>query len=280
MVGGETVCSLSSAFVYTPFTAKPPWFSRRVFLFVLLLGWPSLMVAQEATIVGTVTDPTGASFPDVTITITHVQTGAIRTLVTNDVGQYVAPGLPVGKYDLEAQAPGFKVEELKGVVLNVNDRTRLDFQMKLGQMADAILVESNPVAVQADTGEQSSLVSGTQISELSTNGRSIYTYMVLTTGASSLMPDFQPPTSVGALAYASFNGNRPAHNLFLLDGGENYDRGGGANSIIMPSIDGIAETQTLTSNYSAEYGLSSGATVSSALKSVLPQRRLGRAELF
>ena len=81
------------------------------------------------------------------------------------------------------------------------------------------------------------------------------------------MPDFQPPTSVGALAYASFNGNRPAHNLFLLDGGENYDRGGGANSIIMPSIDAIAETQTLTSNYSADYGLSSGATISSALKS-------------
>ncbi|MGB2663507.1 MAG: carboxypeptidase-like regulatory domain-containing protein, partial [Candidatus Acidiferrum sp.] len=259
--------SLSSAFVYTLFTAKPPWFSRKVFLFVLLLGLPFLVAAQEATIVGTVTDPTGAPFPDVTITITHLQTGAIRTLVTNDVGQYVAPGLPLGKYDLKAQAPRFKVEELKGVVLNVNDRTRLDFQMKLGQMADAVLVESNPVAVQADTGEQSSLVSGTQISELSTNGRSIYTYMVLTTGAASLMPDFQPPTSVGALAYASFNGNRPAHNLFLLDGGENYDRGGGANSIIMPSIDGIAETQTLTSNYSAEYGLSSGATVSSALKS-------------
>jgi hypothetical protein len=259
--------SLSSAFVYTLFTAKPPWFSRKVFLFVLLLGLPFLVAAQEATIVGTVTDPTGAPFPDVTITITHLQTGAIRTLVTNDVGQYVAPGLPLGKYDLKAQAPRFKVEELKVVVLNVNDRTRLDFQMKLGQMADAVLVESNPVAVQADTGEQSSLVSGTQISELSTNGRSIYTYMVLTTGAASLMPDFQPPTSVGALAYASFNGNRPAHNLFLLDGGENYDRGGGANSIIMPSIDGIAETQTLTSNYSAEYGLSSGATVSSALKS-------------
>ena len=121
--------------------------------------------------------------------------------------------------------------------------------------------------MQSDSSEQSSLVGGQQISELSTNGRSIYTYMVLTTGAANLMPDFQPPTSVGALAYASFNGNRPAHNLFLLDGGENYDRGAGGNSIIMPSIDAIAETQTLTSNYSADYGLSSGATISSALKS-------------
>jgi len=65
----------------------------------------------------------------------------------------------------------------------------------------------------------------------------------------------------------SFNGNRQGHNLYMLDGGENYDRGGGGNSIIMPSIDAIAETQTLTSNYGAEYGLSSGGTISSALKS-------------
>jgi hypothetical protein len=159
------------------------------------------------------------------------------------------------------------VLESKGVVLNVNDRVRIDFQMKLGTKKEIVVVESNALAVQSDSSEQSSLVGGQQISELSTNGRSIYTYMVLTTGAANLMPDFQPPTSVGALAYASFNGNRPAHNLFLLDGGENYDRGAGGNSIIMPSIDAIAETQTLTSNYSADYGLSSGATISSALKS-------------
>ena len=81
------------------------------------------------------------------------------------------------------------------------------------------------------------------------------------------MPSFQPPTSVGANSNVSFNGNRQGHNLYLLDGGENDDRGGGGSSIIMPSIDAIAETQTLTSNYSAEYGLSSGGTISSVLKS-------------
>ena len=217
--------------------------------------------------VGTVTDPAGNVVPDITITVTNIQTGAIRTLLTNDVGQYVAPGLPIGKYDLKAESSAFSVLESKGVVLNVNDRVRIDFQMTLGTKKEIVVVESNALAVQSDSSEQSSLVGGQQISELSTNGRSIYTYMVLTTGAANLMPDFQPPTSVGALAYASFNGNRPAHNLFLLDGGENYDRGAGGNSIIMPSIDAIAETQTLTSNYSADYGLSSGATISSALKS-------------
>jgi len=240
---------------------------QRVFLFLLFLALPPLASAQEATIVGTVTDPSGRIVPGASITVTNAQTGAVRTLLTNDAGQYVAPDLPIGKYDLQLESPGFQVEESKGIVLNVNDRVRVDVQLKIGGKSEVVVVESNGIALQGDSGEQSSLVSGQQISELSTNGRSIYTYMVLTTGAASLMPDFQPPTSLGALANASFNGNRPGHNLFLLDGGENYDRGSGGSSIIMPSIDAIAETQILTSNYSAEYGLSSGATISSALKS-------------
>jgi hypothetical protein len=222
---------------------------------------------QEATIVGAITDPSDSAIPGVGITLTNAATGAERSVVTNDVGHYVAPGLPIGKYNLKAMAPGFRVEEFNGIVLNDNDRVRVDLQMKIGKMEEVIHVESDAIAVQRDSGEQSSLVSGTQISELSTNGRSIYTYITLTTGAANLMPSFEPPSSLGASADVSFNGNRPGHNLFLLDGGETYDRGGSANSMVMPSIDAIAETQTLTSNYSAEFGLSSGGTVSSVLKS-------------
>jgi len=217
--------------------------------------------------VGTVTDQTGGLVPDVKVTAANSQTGARRTALTNNVGQYVVFGLPIGPYDVKAESPGFEVQEFQGIVLNVNGRVRVDFQMKIGTKIEPVLVESTAVEVQADSGEQSSLVSGTQISELSTNGRSIYTYITLTPGASNLMPSFQPPTSVGANSNVSFNGNRQGHNLYLLDGGENDDRGGAGSSIIMPSIDAIAETQTLTSNYSAEYGLSSGGTISSVLKS-------------
>jgi hypothetical protein len=87
--------------------------------------------------VGTVTDPSGAVVPNVEILVTNVDTGAVRTLATNDAGQYVVPGLLIGKYDLKAQASGFKVEEYKGVVLDVNDRIRVDFQMKLGQIPES-----------------------------------------------------------------------------------------------------------------------------------------------
>ena len=236
-------------------------------LCLLLAGLPFLAAAQEATIVGTVTDPAGSVVPNVTITVINTGTGYIRTFTTNDVGQFVAPGLPIGTYDLRAESSGFKVEESKGVVLNVNDRTRVDFQMKMGTKSETVSVEANAIAVQADSSEMSSLISGTQISQLATNGRSIYTYVTLTTGASNLMPDFQAPTPVGANSGISFNGNRPGHNLYLLDGGENSDRGGAGSSDVMPSVDAIAETQTLASNYSADYGLSSGGTISTAIKS-------------
>ena len=238
-----------------------------IFLVFLLVLLPSITSAQEATIVGTVTDPSGGVIANVAVTIINEQTSATRTIATNSVGQYVAPGLPIGSYDLKAEALGFKVVESKGVVLNNDDRVRVDFQMQLGTHSETAVVESIAVSIQADSGEQSSLVSGTQLSELSTNGRSIYTYAALTPGAASLMPSFQPPTPIGANNNLSFNGNRAGHNIFLLDGGENDDRGGGAASTIAPSVDAIAEMQTLTSNYSAEYGLSSAGTVSSVLKS-------------
>src|SRR5262249_28153313 len=124
------------------------------------------------------------------------------------------------------------------------------------------------LTVQTDSGEQSSLVNGKQITELSTKNRTIYSYAALTTGAANLNPDTQVPVPVGgASGNISFNGNRPGHNLYLLDGGENSDRGGAGSSSVLPSLDAIAQTQVLTSNYSAEYGISSGGTISSVTKS-------------
>ena len=146
-------------------------------LVVLLVGLPFLAYGQEATIVGTVTDPAGAVVPNVTITITNVAPVRIKYIQTNEAGQYRSACLPIGKYNVKAEAAGFKVEESQGVVLNVNDRTRVDFQMKVGTKSETVSVEANAIQVQADSSEQSSLVSGTQISQLPTNGRSIYSYV-------------------------------------------------------------------------------------------------------
>jgi Carboxypeptidase regulatory-like domain len=255
----------SCSFVLRAF-ARLRWFPQGVLGLLFLLALPFLASAQEATIVGTVTDPSGSVMPNVTVTITNTATGFVRTLTTNDAGQYAAPGLPIGRYDLKATSSGFREEATNGVILNVNDRIRVDFRMEVGTRSEVVTVEANTISVQSDSSEQSSLVNGKQITELATNGRAIYSYIVLTPGAASLMTDSELPVPVGSNSNISFNGNRPGHNLYLLDGGENSDRGGAGSSSVMPSIDAIAETQTLTSNYSADYGLSSGGTVSSAIK--------------
>ena len=233
-------------------------------LFCLAISLPAF--GQEATIVGTVTDPSGSVVPNVAITITRVETGEARNSITNDTGQYVAPGLGIGHYNVTAKATGFKVEEKKGVVLNVGDRTRIDFTMTVGAIQEQVTVEAAAVAVQSDSGEVSSVITGQQVSQLATNGRSIYTLFALTPGASSVQGDFITPTAVSGDSNVSINGQRPGHNLQILDGGENLDRGGSSGSV-MPSTDAIAEFRNLTSNYSAEYGLSSAATITTAIKS-------------
>jgi hypothetical protein len=223
--------------------------------------------AQEATIVGTVTDPTGAAVPNASLTVTNTDTGLTRTLATASDGQYAVPDLLIGHYTVRATASGFKVAEQKGLVLAVGDRLRVDFKLQVGSAQEQITVEAAAVKVQTDTGEVSGVVTGQQITQLATNGRSVFSLEALTPGASSIQKDFMVPTSAGSDFNVSFNGQRVSHNLWLVDGGEAADRGGGGGADVLPSEDAIAEFRTMTSNYSAEYGLSSAGTVSMVIKS-------------
>jgi Carboxypeptidase regulatory-like domain len=223
--------------------------------------------AQEATIVGTVTDPSGAAVPNAAITLTNTDTTKVRRVESNQSGDFVAVSLHIGNYIVRAEAPGFKVFEKKDLVLAVGDRTRVDIKLELGTERQTVTVEATPVAVQTDTGEVSGVITGRQVTQLATNGRTVYSLAYLVPGASSNMPDFQSPTAVGANANVSFNGQRENHNLWLVDGGEDSDRGGAGGIDIMPSMDAIAEFRVMSSNYSAEYGLSSAGTMSLVLKS-------------
>jgi hypothetical protein len=239
-----------------------------ILMMVLFLGLFAFQaLAQEATIVGTVTDPSGAAVPNAKITITQLETGVVRHMATNEQGQYVVPNLPIGRYTVQVDAQGFKQVEQKNVTLAVGDRDRFDFKLQLGSTSEQVTVEAVSQGVQTETGEVSNVITGKQVENLATNGRSIYSLVNLTTGASSLQTDFQVPTPVGGDASVSFNGQRPGHNLYMVDGGEDYDRGSGGTFGIMPSLEAIAEFRQLTSNYSAQYGLSSAATMTTVLKS-------------
>jgi hypothetical protein len=244
------------------------WSLRFLSLSALLLAlFVAPALAQEATIVGTVTDPTGAAVANASVTLTNTDTGLTRTVTTASDGQYAAPDLHIGHYDARTAVSGFKVAEQKGVVLQVGDRLRVDFKLQVGNAQEQVTVEANAVAVQTDTGEVSGVVTGQQITQLATNGRSIFSLEALSPGASSIQADFMVPTSAGSDFNVSFNGQRVSHNLWLIDGGEAADRGGGGGADVLPSEDAIAEFRTMTSNYSAEYGLSSAGTISMVIKS-------------
>lgn len=241
---------------------------RWLFLLGLMLLLPGVRaIAQEATIVGSVTDQTGAVVPGATITITSTDTGQARVFTTAADGEFVAPALSIGHYSIKVAAKSFKTSEKSGLTLNVGDRIREDFQLQVGNAEQTVEVTgAAEVHLQTESGEVSDLISGKQIAQLTTNGKSVYTLVNLTPGASSVQPDFQVPVPVGGDANVSFNGQRMAHNLYLLDGGENLDRGGAGTFSVMPSLESLAEFRVLSSNYSAEYGLSSSATMTTVLK--------------
>jgi hypothetical protein len=259
---------------------NPSRFINAALCCALLLIFCYSASAQEATIVGTVYDPSEAVVPNVTITVTNTQNAQVRTVKTNESGQYVVPTLGIGRHTVRAEVPGFKAAEQRDVMLQVGDRIRVDLKLEVGNATESVQVEGTAVAVQTDSGEISDVINGQQVTQLATNGRSIYALAMLTPGASSNMVDFQQPTPVGGDATIAFNGMRQNHNLWTIDGGEASDRGGAGGMDVMPSVDSIAEFRVLTSNYSAEFGLSSAATMTMVVKAGTKQFHAGAWEFL
>jgi hypothetical protein len=234
---------------------------------VLIVGFAFTASAQEATIVGSVTDQTGLAIPNVTITLLNSDTGQSQVVSSNDSGQFVVPGVRIGTYSVKAENKGFKTWSTTGLMVRVGDRARVDIQLQIGNVTDSITVESGALQVQSESSEISDVVTGTQMADLATNGRNFVTLAALTPGASSAVTGFNFPASVSSNFNISFNGQNPDHNVWMADGGENYDRGSGGKSSVMPSMEAVAEFRTLTSNYGADYGQGSGATMSMVFKS-------------
>src|SRR5579859_7486596 len=235
-------------------------------LLLTITLFTAVAAAQEATIVGTVMDTQGAAIPNATLVITNTDTGIARTVTTAADGQYVVPDLHIGHYLVRAQVTGFKIAERKDLVLQVGDRTRIDFSLQVGDTKETITVEGNAIAVQTESGEVSNVVTSQQVSDLPTNGRTLYNLYALTPGAVSLQGDNISPTAVSGDNNVSINGQRMGHNLMLIDGGENLDRGGSQASVA-PSLESIGEFRMNTSNYSAEYGMSGASTITQVVKS-------------
>ena len=249
---------------------------------LVLLGFIWLASAaygqDAASIVGTVTDPSGAAVPSAKVTITNTETGFVRSTVTNITGSYGARELPIGRYVVRVEAQGFKSFERTGVTLNVNDTVRADAALQVGATQESITVEANAIQVQADTNEVSQTITAAMVSDLATNGRNVIQLAALVPGASASIPDFDSPMAQNQNRSISFNGQRSDHNNWIINGGEAYDRGGGGILIVSPSQDSLQEFKVLTSNYGADLGQSSGGMITMATKSGTKQYHGGAWE--
>jgi len=236
-------------------------------ILILAFGCAGAFAQANSNMTGIVTDQTGAVVSGATITLVDTATSTEKSTITSATGLYEIAGLNPSTYNMTVTAKGFQTIAKKGIVVNVSSTLRTDIVLTVGSEAQTVTVEANALAVQSDSNVVSTLISEQQITELATNGRNIVALAALGLGVSANLPDMNMPTSVGSQFQISFNGLNQAHNIWLIDGGEAYDRGSGGKSSLMPSQDALSEFQVLASNYPADYGISSGGTVSMAIKS-------------
>jgi hypothetical protein len=233
---------------------------------LFLFGFATAWAQDTATIVGTVTDTTGAVVPNVRVMVSNPDKGFTRDLMSDSAGAYVAAKIPIGGYTVTAEAKGFQRTTIADVVLSVGQTQRVDITLVVGSTTQHVTVTGNVAKVETENGTISDVVTGSQVTELNLNGRSFTNLATLIPGAAALYYD---PTSVGVLAAAniSFNGVPSQYNAWEIDGQTNTDQGGGgADNMAFPNIDSIAEFRITTSPYDAESSKTAGANVEVATK--------------
>ncbi|PYQ92245.1 MAG: hypothetical protein DMG02_02270 [Acidobacteria bacterium] len=234
--------------------------------------WPRPVAAQAVTgtILGSVTDTTGAAVPGATVTLTNLGTGLTRTVVTDSVGEYTAPSLPTGKYRLVSELPGFKTVTIPDIDLGVDQRVRINVQLQIGAVAENVTVAASSPLVQIASSELGTTVQEEQIKTLPLNGRNFVNLTRTVPGVVRGIPgaNIDGAGSLAWRASASFsaNGQRPRDNNYMLDGVDNNETWL-QTVVLFPSVDALDEFKMQTSTYSAEFGHSLGGVVNLQIKS-------------
>lgn len=226
-----------------------------------LLLMPAASWAQQSTgtITGAVYDSTGALIPGAKITVKNINTNFTWNALTTSAGEYQVPFLPVGTYEITAEAQGFTKTLRKGVTLSASETVRADLTLKVGQVTQQITVEANAAPVATESAEVGNTVSGTQTRELPLSTRQFIQMLTLEPGVSSDITS-EPGFASNSMASVSVNGMRENQNNYLIDGANNIDVYNGNNSVT-PNLEALAEFRVQRSSFSADTGRSAGATV-------------------
>jgi hypothetical protein len=245
---------------------------RRLFLLCALLALTfgasnAFSQAVNGTLLGTVTDSTGAVVPNAKVTITETNTNISRTGQSNESGNYVFPDVTPGTYSVTVEVTGFKKERRSGVVVEVNSTARVDTVMQPGSVSESVEVTGAPPALQTDradiethidTNLLANAVTGTQ-----RNYQSLLNLVPGTTRASFQHSQF---FNASSSLQTEVNGQLRQGNNYQIEGIDNNERTG-LLQILVPPIEAIQTVDVSTNNFEAELGRASGAVTNVQLKS-------------
>jgi hypothetical protein len=237
-------------------------------LALILVSLSAIGVAQElqATLTGTVTDPSGAVVSGATVLVHSLDTGAdLRTVTTTESGSYNITNLPAGRYTVTVNTAGFQTFVAKDVTLYTAQKQTLDVQLKAGQVSERVEVTAENTPIQTTTAEESGTVTGEQVRELALNNRNFEQLILLQPGVANQLPD-KVGFGLANNTSISVNGARTGANNYTVDGADINDSGSNGTLLNTPSIDAIREFTLERSNYDAAFGRSGGGQVVVATK--------------
>lgn len=229
-----------------------------------LLSVVSLPLFSQSlgTILGQVTDESGAAIPHVSIVVKNEATAATRNVISSESGGYTIPSLPAGIYTIQAELKGFRTEIQREIKLDVNQTLRADLALKVGDVNERVEVSSTVVTLQTDSSTVATEIDNKQVVELPLNGRSFTQLTTLVPGAVGTgAPGYQSSGTA-----VSISGLRSENNNYTLDGMNNNETFFKSYGV-QPSIDSIQEFKVQTNITSAEFGTGAGANVNVVTKS-------------
>jgi len=240
-------------------------YMKRYLLLVCLVSAVLLFPAASpvradvtGTILGSVTDPSGAAVPGATVTLSDASKGLRREAVTDSIGFYQFLAVPVGEnYVIDVEVQGFRKSTQTGIKLLVNQKYRADLQLQVGEINQTVTVSSNAVQVESTSNQLGDVIEDRKMTSLPLNGRSYIDLLGLQAGVvpiqSSASYSDRPVGGLGNAGNISVNGQREAANAFLVNGGDVQEgRNNGAS--VVPTLDAIQEFRLITSSFDAEYG--------------------------
>ena len=237
--------------------------SRKALACALLTVFTGLQVAAQqitGSIRGTVVDPSGAVVQTATVSAQQTETGLTRTVITDRDGAYVLIELPIGHYQIRAEAKGYQKYLQEGITLDINETATVGIHLKLGAETQQVEVKADADLVQNTVSSLGETVMEREILDLPLDGRNFSQLGLLQPGVVPLTPGLLEAGGPARenQAYA-VDGQRPESNNFLIDGADNVSAVD-AGFVLKPPIDAIAEFKILTHNANAEFGRNTGST--------------------